>query len=171
MSSFGYSVLGFGTVATAAVSVSAPDTAIIKDKDGSNADNVTVELVLGPPFGTIETAAPRSTGSSATDYVEIDVSSDLVRFSATKTVNGTVATHAWQAIITHTTGSGGTFVGGSATDTSSTSGTYTTAFIDGSSLTGGFTPDAGTITFKYTATNAGGSDAADDVVIYWQAAG
>ena len=170
MSSFGYTMLGFGSVATTAT-VAAPSSAVIKNNDGSVANNVSIEIDLGGEVLTV--LGPTDMGANAGAPIEVDVSaSDNIRFVMTKTVGGgTVATHAWQAILAHTAGSGATFVGGSATATSSTSGTFTTPYLDTSSFTGGFSADTGTLTFKYTATNAGGSSAATDVVLYWQGVG
>ena len=170
MSSFGYSVLGFGTVATAAAGVAAPSSAVIKNNDGSVADNVTVEIDFGRPFGVQAVLGPNDIGTDASSPLEVDTNaSDNIRFVMTKTVGGgTVATHAWQAILAHTAGSGATFVGGGTIETSSTSGTFTTPYLDTSSFTGGFSADVGTFTFKYTATNAGGSSAASNVVVHWR---
>ena len=52
MSSFGYSVLGFGTVATAAATGSAPSSAN-KTGDGGVASNVSIEIDVGAPLGVI----------------------------------------------------------------------------------------------------------------------
>ncbi len=181
MSSFGYSVLGFGTVATAAAGggVAAPSSAVIKAVSNSASDNVDVQLLGRSSFGNAF-VSPADVGGSAGDPIEWDLVDndadgnidDNIRFSMIKTVGGgTVATHAWSAVIAHTAGSGGTFVGGSATATSSTSGTFTTPAFDGSTFTGGLSPDTGTVTFSYTATNAGGSSAATDVVVHWISVG
>ena len=179
MSSFGYSVLGFGTVATAAAGVAAPSSAVIKAVSNSASDNVDVQLSERGSFGNAF-VSPADVGGSSGDPIEWELADndgdgnydDNIRFSMIKTVGGgTVATHAWSAVIAHTAGSGGTFVGGSATATSSTSGTFTTPAFDGSTFTGGLSPDTGTITFSYTATNAGGSNAATDVVVHWISVG
>jgi len=169
MSSFGYTMLGFGSVATTAT-VAAPSSALIKTGDGGVASNVSIEIDVGAPLGVITALGPTDMGADASSPLEVDTSaSDNIRFVMTKTVGGgTVATHAWQAILAHTAGSGATFVGGSATATSSTSGTFTTPYLDTSSFRGGFSADTGTLTFKYTATNAGGSSAATDVVVHWR---
>ena len=155
-------------MATTVAAVAAPSSALIKSGDGAVASNVSIEIDMG---GEVITAlGPTDMGANAGSPVEVDVSaSDNIRFVMTKTVGGgTVATHAWQAILAHTAGSGATFVGGSATATSSTSGTFTTPYLDPSSFTGGFSADTGTLTFKYTATNAGGSSAASNVVVHWR---
>ena len=178
MSSFGYSVLGFGTVATAAAGVAAPSSAVIKSVSNSTSDNVDVQLLGRSSFGNAF-ESPQDVGGAGDpiewELVDNDADGNIddnIRFSMIKTVGGgTVATHAWSAVIAHTAGSGGTFVGGSATATSSTSGTFTTPAFDGSTFTGGLSPDTGTVTFSYTATNAGGSNAATDVVVHWISVG
>ena len=171
MSSFGYSVLGFGTVATAAATVSAPSSAVIKGTDGT-ADNVTFEVDDGSGFAANDGNSPDDIGSSGLEF-EVLVSGAGVstRISATKTVTGTIATHAWTAVITALAPV--TFAGGATTHTSSTSGTYSTPAIDVGNLGRGepAIDDTGFITVSYTATNAGGSSAATDVVAHFIVAG
>ena len=167
--SFGYSVLGFGSSATIVSGTAAPTNAIIKSEDDDD-DNVTVYMNEGGwnPIGI----APDEIGALGSgDPIEISVASaphDLpIRILATSGVTGSVDTHAWTAVITHLSGSGGTWVGGSATATASTAN-FTTPSIDQSTVSVA-ARDVGVITFSYTATNAGGSDAADDVVVFWTA--
>lgn len=171
--SFGYSVLGFGSSATHVSAVAAPDSAVIKTADGGVSDAVDWEKYNDELRSwAISAIVPTAVGGSTGDRMGLDANGDVDRFNMIKTVNGTIATHAWTAVISKTSGSGTAhWVGGSATATSSTSGAFTTPAVDASTITGGFSADEGIITFDYTATNAGGSDAATQVKIYWAGVG
>ena len=161
----------FGVVQlNASASVSAPSSAVIKAVDGT-ADNVLFEIDDGAGFGANgDGNSPDDIGSSSTgDEFPVLISGSGLssRISATKTVTGTIATHAWTAVITALAPV--TFAGGATTHTSSTSGTYSTPALDvgnggrGEPAIG----DTGFVTISYTATNAGGSSAATDVVVHF----
>jgi len=176
--SFGYSVLGFGSDATHVSAVAAPDSAVIKTANGVTSDNVDHQKYDEEATAWANRAViPSSVGASSGDPISLTAGANVDRFNMIKTVNGTIATHAWTAVITNTT-SGSSAPAqwdglSSATATSSTSGAFTTPAIDGNTISmNGFDPaDAGFITFNYTATNSGGSDAATEIKIYWVAGG
>jgi len=177
---FGRTVSGFGSKAKRGVVVAAPDSAVIKSPSGftPTSDNVDYSRYDQEEESWVDNYAvvPRDVGSTSGYPLLLTEAPGMPieRFIMIKTVNGTIATHAWTAVITNTVGSGAEWDGlSSATATSATSGTFTTPAIDGNTISmNGFDPaDAGYITFNYTATNAGGSDAATEVKVYWVAGG
>tara|TARA_R110000796_G_scaffold187315_4_gene304239 strand:+ start:140 stop:652 length:513 start_codon:yes stop_codon:yes gene_type:complete len=169
MSSFGYSVLGFGTVTPVAAGLAAPSSAVIKTADGGASNAVDQQRGSARGGFTAEAIVPDDVGASGNPFVFEDLTAaDEIRFDMIKTVGGgTVASHAWTAVIAKTVGTGtpewtGT---GSATD-AGTSAAFTTDTVKHSTLS---SLDQGTITFSYTATNATGSTNATDVVCHWVA--
>lgn len=151
MSSFGYSVLGFGTAATAAVSVSAPTGARLEDSSG-NADKVSYSA-SGGATGVIVNSNPLVVSLILGQTISISAYGDT-------TGGGTVTS--WQWGITVIDNGAGLVTSSTPTPPSTQNWTGANFTTNGSARGG----EAAIYELEITATNSGGSSNATFELIF-----